>query len=431
MRKRTLFSGVLLGILLVLSATYFINETTVADLAIAPLLRDDTIGSADLIVVPGAGTVGDCEANLNGVRRVVHAARAYRAGLGPAILITGGSADSGCPIAVAMRRFAEEMAIPVEDVYIEPSSRSTRENAERSLPLLEALGVHRLLLVTDRLHMPRAEAVFSHYGFAVARASVPIYEGHADNVEMLQAGIREYAALAYYRWRGWLAPAVRPRGPASGIAARSAPAALAHPAGPIVTLGASYAAGWVPDELAGRPMVNRGIGGDETAGMLARFEADVVSTEPRAVLLWGFINDVFRAQSDMDATLAGIRERYTQMIARSRAAGIEPILVTEATMRPPSGSLRDTIGEWLGWLRGKPSYQAQINGHVLAVNRWLRETAAHDGLLLLDFEAVLAELGGRRHRPFAQPDGSHITPAGYQALTAYAEPVLEEHFRGR
>lgn len=428
MRKRTVFACVLSGILLVVGGRYFINETALADWAIAPLLRDDTMGAADLIVVPGAGVVGECSANLNGVRRVVHAARAYRAGLAPAILIAGGSADEGCPIALAMRRFAEEMALPTSRVYIEPSSRSTRENAERTVPLLDALGVRRVLIVTDRLHMSRAEAVFRSFGFAVERASVPIYEGHTDNVEMLKAGLREYAALAYYRWRGWLTPAERPR-VAGALATQSE--ASGHPDGPIVTLGASYMAGWTPATLTGRPVVNRGVGGDETKGMLARFETDVVGSAPRAVVLWGFINDIFRAQGDMDAVLAGIRERYTRMIELSRLAGIEPVLATEATMRPPSGSLRDTVAEWVGWIRGKAAYQDQINSQVRAVNQWLRETAAREGLLLLDFEAVLAESGGRRHKPFAQPDGSHITPAGYEALTTYAEPVLKEHFRDR
>jgi uncharacterized SAM-binding protein YcdF (DUF218 family) len=432
MRKRTLLA-VLSGVLLVYGGKYFINNTTLADRAVAPLLRADTSGRADLIVVPGAGVVGDCVANMNGVRRVAHAVRAYRAGLAPAMLIAGGSGDKGCPIAVAMSHFAEDMAVPAERIYIEPSSRSTRENAERSLPLLDALGVRRVLIVTDRLHMPRAEAVFAHYGFAVERASVPIYEVHADNVDMLQAGLREYAALALYRLRGWLAPADGPRAETQGGAGAEnhTPIAPAHPAGPIVLLGASYVAGWTPDALAGRAVVNRGVGGEETTDMLARFDADVLGAAPRAVVLWGFINDIFRAQGDMEPVLAGIRERYLRMIAMARAAGIEPILATEATIRPRSESFRDVLGEWVGWIRGKASYQDQINRHVIAVNQWVRETAAREGLLLLDFEAVLAEPGGRRHQPFAQPDGSHITSAGYDALTAYAVPVFEEHFRGR
>jgi hypothetical protein len=42
---------------------------------------------------------------------------------------------------------------------------------------------------------------------------------------------------------------------------------------------------------------------------------------------------------------------------------------------------------------------------------------------------VLCDARGQRTKESRTADGGHITPAGYQALTAYARPVLEEHFR--
>src|SRR4029450_5436528 len=85
--------------------------------------------------------------------------------------------------------------------------RRTWENAKQSAPLLHELHAQRLLLVTDRLHMPRASGVFERFGFLVGRASVPVYAGHADNVSMLLAGLREYVALIYYKWKGWIGSA--------------------------------------------------------------------------------------------------------------------------------------------------------------------------------------------------------------------------------
>ena len=164
--------------------------------------------------------------------------------------------------------------------------------------------------------------------------------------------------------------------------------------------------------------------------MLARFERDVVPAAPRAVVLWGFINDLFRSPLGANAAaLATVRDSYTQMITLARARGIEPVLATEVTIRPAASWLERPIHWVADWL-GRTSYQDRINGDVVAMNQWLTTQADQEGLLILDFNAVLSDERGWRSRAFAQPDGSHITPLGYEALSAYAGPVLERHLAG-
>ena len=75
------------------------------------------------------------------------------------------------------------------------------------------------------------------------------------------------------------------------------------------------------------------------------------------------------------------------------------------------------------------SYQDYVNGHVLKTNRWLRQFAAEEGVLLLDFQPALSDGASRRRKAFAIDDGSHISEAGYQVLTKYANEVLKEHVR--
>ena len=60
--------------------------------------------------------------------------------------------------ATAQRSATEEFKLPLS--WVEDRSRDTRENAALSLALLEAQGVKKLLLVTDDLHMPRAQRAF-------------------------------------------------------------------------------------------------------------------------------------------------------------------------------------------------------------------------------------------------------------------------------
>jgi uncharacterized SAM-binding protein YcdF (DUF218 family)/lysophospholipase L1-like esterase len=435
--------GVLCGCVLIVGGRELINETTFADRLVRPLLRGDTTGPADAIVVLGAGVIGPCVPNDNGVRRVLHGARLWREGRARTLLITGGTAEGPCPVAAAMARLAMDIGIPESNIVIESVSLSTHENAQRSATVLRGLGIRRVLLVTDMLHMPRAQASFEHYGLDVQRSPVPVYEGHANNVSMLGSAAREYLALAYYRARGWIGPradagaghAAHENGavPTAGAAvtAGNGMDEKTHGDGPIVILGASYAQGWDPKVIAEVPIINKGMPGQQSFEMLERFERDVVPARPRAVILWGFINDVFRAKPEnMDAALARVRDSYTKMIDLSRRHGIEPIVATEVTVRP-SDSWSEVIASWVGGLMGKESYQDRINRHVIETNRWLADVGRRERLLVLDFQAALGEDDGRRRREFVQEDGSHITPAAYAALTEYAKPVLEKHLATR
>ena len=422
------------GIALTFMARLAINESTIADHLIAPLLVDDSPAGADAIVVLGAGVIGDCTANVNGVRRAMLGARLFKDGRAPLVVITGGAGTSGCPVADAMAQVARDFGVPSDRLVLERRSRNTHQNGEMTAPLLRERNASRILLVTDRLHMQRATGVFRRLGFAVEPTSVPIYEGHFDNVSMLASGLREGAALTYYRMRGWTAA----RGPEGAVAAGGGelerivtPPAVQRPdtseRRPVVVLGASYAAGWKLAEIDGVPVVNAGIAGEQSFELLARFDAAVVPARPRAVVLWGFINDFFRA-SDWTKASARVRESYGEMIKRARAQGIEPIIATEVTIRPPKSLTQSGYLFVASWL-GKVSYQDQINTQVMEINRWLRDAAQREGLLLLDLQAAVADTDGRRKRAYAVADGSHISEEGYDALTAYARPLLSNRLR--
>ncbi len=430
--------GLLSGIALLLGLQYVINKTPLADLLVRPLVHSDTSGSADAIVVLGAGIVGPCEPNLHAVRRAMLAVRLWRAGRAPIVVFTGGAPDGlPCAVSEVMANLAVELGLPRDAVVLETVSRNTHENAVASRPVLQALGARRLLIVTDRLHMNRATGVFAHEGFAIERAGVPVYAGHVDNVSMLASGVREYAALALYRARGWIdtmdgrLPSVSAAPQAGAGSGGGTMAGVAAPDGPIVILGASYAGGWKPAPVAGVPFVNKGVSGQQSWEMLERFERDVVPERPRAVILWGYINDFHRAPKDrLDAAAVKARESFVQMIAKARSAAIEPIVATEVTIRPLD-SWSETLGSWVGWMMGKTSYQDVINGRVIDTNAWLRDLAGRERLLMLDMLPVVSDERGVRRAAFAKEDGSHITPAGYAAIDTYARPILERHFTRR
>jgi len=193
---------------------------------------------------------------------------------------------------------------------------------------------------------------------------------------------------------------------------------------PIVLLGASYLAAWQLTEIAGHPVVNRGIPGDQTPAYLERFERDVVDLRPCAVVIWGVDNDVIRAPRGRTAEACWCVERNLESLVRlARAHAIEPILVTDLTLRPPARWF-----EWLaalvGRLQGRESYQSRINGHVLRLNAFVRDLAERTGTRLLDLHPLVSARNGMRARRYAKRDGSHLTDAGYRVIDGYAIPRL-------
>ena len=197
----------------------------------------------------------------------------------------------------------------------------------------------------------------------------------------------------------------------------------------LVILGASYAGSWGTPALPGYVVVNRGVSGEPTGGMRGRFSGDVAKESPQAVLIWGHVNNITQADitnatpEKIEAVKKGARDDYLAMLDQARAAGIEVLLATEIPLAEAGGWVNEARA-LVGYLLGKQSYAARVNVQVRELNAFLRELAQKERLRLLDFEKVFAPDGGPRRREYATDDLSHISPAGYDALTAYTVAEL-------
>ena len=67
-----------------------------------------------------------------------------------------------------MRRLALASGLPEAALLLEPRSRNTWENAEESARLLRRRGLRRVVLVSDRAHLPRAALLFRLAGLDIA-----------------------------------------------------------------------------------------------------------------------------------------------------------------------------------------------------------------------------------------------------------------------
>jgi uncharacterized SAM-binding protein YcdF (DUF218 family) len=153
--------------------------------------------------------------------RLLVAFRLYRAGKAPLILCTGGlnplAGQTGkTPEATWMARLLEEWNIPPTAIQIEGGSINTHENAIRSYEVLAPQGIHRILLVTSAMHMPRAAGAFRKAGFEVVAVPADFHSGwrdpdilsrwfpSADNLRDSYTALHEWLGIATYRLRGWI-----------------------------------------------------------------------------------------------------------------------------------------------------------------------------------------------------------------------------------
>ncbi|ESQ14125.1 MAG TPA: YdcF family protein [Chromatiaceae bacterium] len=139
-----------------------------------PALDPDRLAEidADAIVVLGATVYanapeyGTHTVDGNSLKRTRYAAWLSRR-TGLPVYVSGGAGERAAGPAM-VRVLIDEYGVAVAG--LESNSRNTWENAEFTMPLLQADGMRRILLVTQAWHMPRAVAAFERLGAEVLPA---------------------------------------------------------------------------------------------------------------------------------------------------------------------------------------------------------------------------------------------------------------------
>jgi uncharacterized SAM-binding protein YcdF (DUF218 family) len=109
--------------------------------------------------------------------RAIRAAELFKQGEAPEVLVSG-SGDS-----TSNMRLLERDGVTNAHIIVENRSRTTRENAEFSIPLLRQISAHRVIIVTSWYHSRRALACFEHYAPDIQFYSRPSYHGYGAGTE--------------------------------------------------------------------------------------------------------------------------------------------------------------------------------------------------------------------------------------------------------
>jgi lysophospholipase L1-like esterase len=146
-------------------------------------------------------------------------------------------------------------------------------------------------------------------------------------------------------------------------------------------------------------VLNKGINGDTTSGMLKRFHGNVENEEPDIVIIWGGINDLYRDCSSEDVML-NLKELYRRCVAIET----EPVACSVTSTR--------------GFLR--------LNEVIRDLNRLIETYCVLEGFLFIDLYEATADVDGQLKSLYSD-DGIHLSRAGYQRVAETIFNKLEKY----
>jgi len=224
--KKKISSGFLLAALLVLwvASMPFVASLLYRGIeshyAAVPL---DQVPAGGCVIVLG-GVVGaphpprvDIELN-EAIDRVYKTAELYHAGKAPYVIVTGGNqpwSESAKAEAELIREVLMGWDVPKDAIFLEGSSRNTRENALYTKNIINRLFCEQPLLVTSAAHMSRAVAAFDSVGIGVKPVVTDVraveqglprvmdFLPDAQSLAMTSDAIREWIGQRVYEWSGW------------------------------------------------------------------------------------------------------------------------------------------------------------------------------------------------------------------------------------
>lgn len=151
--------------------------------------------SADLIVVLGNAVMADGQPSPRLRARLDAALAAYRAGLAPRVLVSGGIEPGGQDEAASMAAYLASQGVPASAIARDPLGVDTWATARATAALLGGSG--RVIVATQWFHVPRTLLALRRYGVATAGAVWPAFWEVRDVMSFL----REAVGVPWYAVR--------------------------------------------------------------------------------------------------------------------------------------------------------------------------------------------------------------------------------------
>ncbi|KRG61653.1 protein sanA-like protein [Stenotrophomonas humi] len=134
----------------------------------------DQAAPADAIIVLGAAAY-DAKPSPVFEERIRHGLDLYRQGYASKLIFTGGFGGSRARFSESQvaRRYALKQKVPAADILIETKSRTTRQNLVEAKQVMAKNNLHRVIVVSDPLHMARALRLSKELDIDALASSTP------------------------------------------------------------------------------------------------------------------------------------------------------------------------------------------------------------------------------------------------------------------
>ena len=182
----------------------------------------------------------------------------------------------------------------------------------------------------------------------------------------------------------------------------------------VVFMGNSITEGWKKywgDEFAGKPYINRGIGGQTTPQMLIRFRQDVIALKPKAVVILAGTNDI--AGNTGPSTLEMIEDNLASMADIARMNGVRVVLCSVLPVYDYP---------WRPGLQPAPK--------IVALNAWMKHYADSTHSVYVDYHSAMRD-DRQGMRAELASDGVHPNETGYKIMVPLVEAGIAVALRGQ
>jgi uncharacterized SAM-binding protein YcdF (DUF218 family) len=188
---------------------FFISVyTPVWNYAAARLAEKSSIAKAGAIVVLGAGGLADGKLGDESLKRAVLGIQLFKQGMGSILIFSGPKAGTGKSEAEIRADLAIQLGVPPEAIKTVTRVRTTRDEAIQVASIMEGLDEKTVLIVTESLHMRRAQRVFESNGLTAVAAPSDNISAAARSpegrIELIYSVLHQSGALLYYRLAGFM-----------------------------------------------------------------------------------------------------------------------------------------------------------------------------------------------------------------------------------
>ena len=160
---------------------------------------------------------------------------------------------------------------------------------------------------------------------------------------------------------------------------------------------------WLMQRHPGWTVLNRGVNGERTDQIAARFDRDVIAARPAVVIILAGVNDVYQGRS-----VEYVTSQLRAMYERAAAAGIPVVAGSIVPYNTATG---------------------EQNARMREINAWIAAEAARDARIEFADTRAAAAAPGQPDRLSGSPDGLHPDVAGYRRMAESLEPALRKWLR--